>query len=373
MDADGCRRIAVVTGSRAEFGLLRPLMRAIRKYRDLKLQTIVTGTHLLPPHRTMDEVASEFSVDATVEMQRPGETGRFADARAMGRGVIGIAEHLERLKPDVVVVLGDRIEAFAGAAAGSIAGIRVAHIHGGDRAEGIADESIRHAVTKLAHIHFVATARSAERVIAMGEEPRTVHLVGSPALDDLPGFPPLTDVAYTALGSPEIVVLLHPLGRGERVEHDIARGILSACMDAGRVLVLDPNFDPGREGIVKAIESLKCPRRTHLPRAQFIGLLKRVRLIVGNSSAGLIECAALRLPCVNVGSRQAGRERAGNVFDVEDDRDDSAVAKAVLKALNSPRSTGRHPYGEGRSGERMASILASFEPAAHPLNKRISY
>lgn len=373
MNPDECSRVAVVTGSRAEYGLLRPVMRAIRKYRDLRLQTLVVGTHLLPPQRTIDEVAAEFTIDMTVEMQRPGETGRVADARALGRGVTGIAEALDHLRPDVVVVLGDRIEALAGASAAAVAGIRVAHIHGGDRAEGIADESIRHAITKLAHIHFVATARSAERVISMGEEPRTVHLVGSPALDDLSGFPPLSDEAYESLGRPEIVFLLHPLGRAEHVEFEVARTVLSACMDGGSTLALDPNFDSGREGIIRAIESLGCPRRPHLPRPQFIGLLKRARLLVGNSSAGLIEAAALRLPCVNVGSRQAGRDRAGNVFDVEDDRDESALARAIMKALNSPRSTGRHPYGEGRAGERIAAILASFEPDVHPLNKRITY
>ncbi|MEE9128733.1 MAG: UDP-N-acetylglucosamine 2-epimerase, partial [Phycisphaerales bacterium] len=149
--ADHRRTIAVVTGSRADYGLLRPVMRAIHDHADLQLRVIVTGVHLLPPAHTANEVARDFTIANTIAMQRPGECSRLEDAEALGRGVTGFAQRLSRHPVDVVLVLGDRIEALAAAAAASVGGIRVAHLHGGDRAEGIADEAIRHAITKLAH------------------------------------------------------------------------------------------------------------------------------------------------------------------------------------------------------------------------------
>lgn len=372
MDATRPRRIAVVTGSRAEYGLLRPVMRAIHDRPDLELRVVVTGTHLVLPARTLDEVAAEFEVEATVEMQREGETTPRDDARALGRGVTGLADAFEKIDPDVVLVLGDRIEALAAASAACVAGIRVAHLHGGDRAEGIADESIRHAISKLAHIHFPATAHSTERLIAMGEEPPAVHLVGSPAIDDLACFPPLDDHAYHALGRPEIVFLMHPLGRGAHVEEEWAGRVLVTCMSFGNLLALHPNHDPGREGILRAIESSGCAHRAHLPRAEFVGLLRRARLLVGNSSAGLIEGAAIGVRVVNIGPRQAGREMPGNVVDVPIE-DVEAVTAAILRSFDESRWSGKHPYGDGRTGVRAAGLLATLDPARHPLRKRNSY
>ncbi|MHC4220173.1 MAG: UDP-N-acetylglucosamine 2-epimerase, partial [Planctomycetota bacterium] len=277
------RTVAVVTGTRAEFGLLRPVMHAVRDHPDLDLRVVVTGTHLLQPQRTLDEVAAEFELDAVIPMQRPFAPGRLADAEALGRGVSGIAgwlgnEAVRRGAVDVVVVLGDRIEAFAAAAAAAVAGIRVAHLHGGDRAPGIADEGLRHAVTKLAHIHLPATERSAQRIRDMGEDPDRVHVVGSPAIDGLEEVPPLDDEAYDALGRPEIVFLLHPSGDEASREQDNAEGLLDICLRTGRVLAMHPNHDPGREGIVAAISVSTAPAREHLPRRDFIGLLRRARV-----------------------------------------------------------------------------------------------
>src|SRR5881394_2962134 len=174
----GSRTVAVVTGSRAEFGLLRPVMKAIAGHPALNLRVIVTGSHLLSPAETINDVKADFAIDATVAMQSivngqasEPPSGRLSDSASLGRGISGLAEVFSRLSPDVVVVLGDRIEAFAAAAAASVGGIRVAHIHGGDRAEGIADEAMRHAITKLAHLHLAATELSARRIVLMGEKP----------------------------------------------------------------------------------------------------------------------------------------------------------------------------------------------------------
>lgn len=370
----GRRTVAVVTGTRAEFGLLRSVMTAIRDHPDLDLRVAVTGTHLLAPEHTADEVAGEFEIAATIPMQRQGGTGRWEDAAALGRGVTGMSQWLARETPAVVLVLGDRIEAFAAASAASVGGIRVAHMHGGDRAAGIADEAIRHAVTKLAHVHLPATEESARRIAAMGEDPGRIHVVGSPAIDDLDDCPPLPEATFENLGRPEVVFLLHPTGGPAQREQARAARVLESCRTAGRVLALHPNHDPGREGIVTAITDAGGPNRAHLPRREFIGLLRRVRVLVGNSSAGLIEAAALGVTCINVGDRQAGRERPENVIDVADPAagDGGQLEAAIAGALAPSARSVEHPYGRG-AGPRTAEVLAAFDPDRHPLNKMNVY
>ncbi len=365
------RKIAVVTGTRAEWGLLRPVCSAIRAERGLALQVVAGGAHLLAPARTIDEVRAFAPALVEFPMQVAGESGRLADARALGRGIAVLADQFASIAPDVVVVLGDRIEAFAAASAAAIGGIRVAHIHGGDRAEGVADESMRHAITKLAHIHFPASAESAQRILGLGEHPSTVHLVGSPAIDGLADVAPLAGTRYAELGSPEFVVLLHPCGRDEPSEYADACDVLDAALAHGRVLALAPNSDPGRGGIVRAISERLGALRVadHLPREQFVGLLKRSELkaLVGNSSAGIIEASALGTRVVDVGTRQRGRERARNVVGcavVERD----AVMEAIAEAVMAPRRT-TSPYGDGTASTRIAAVLASFDASRHPIAK----
>jgi UDP-hydrolysing UDP-N-acetyl-D-glucosamine 2-epimerase len=368
-------RVAVVTGSRAEFGLLDPVMHAIEAHPALELLVLVTGAHLLTPGETRREVAARYQIAATIPMQRDGEpTSRPADAAALGRGVAGIAGALVEHRPGWVVVLGDRIEAFAAACAASVGGVPLAHLHGGDRAEGIADEAMRHAITKLAHLHLPATALSAERIIRMGENPANVHVVGSPAIDGLRDIAPMPGGEFGSLGSPEVVFLMHPLGRDRAVERGDALAALTALGNR-RVLALHPNNDPGREGILGAIESSGVRSVAHLPRERFIALCKRIApagAIVGNSSAGLIEASALGLPAVNIGRRQSGRERAGNVFDCQ--AQVGAIAGALDKALRSDRSGYASPFGDGRAGERVAALLAGADPADPGLlSKRCAY
>jgi UDP-hydrolysing UDP-N-acetyl-D-glucosamine 2-epimerase len=373
--APGVRRVAVVTGSRAEFGLLTPVMRAIERRPDLELAVIAAGSHLVPPATTYREVKAAFGarvVDA-VPMQVAGRTGRDADVEALGAGVARFGRAFARVKPDWVVVLGDRIEAFAAASAGSVGGFAVAHIHGGDRAEGVADEAMRHAITKLAHLHLAATDQSAARIVRMGERPELVRMVGSPAIDALSGIEPLADSDDAALGSPSILFLLHPVGRPAEHEETVATAALEAALrdpDA-RVLAMHPNLDAGREGILRAIAAAGAKHASrvkvmeHMARDRFVGLLKRMSrragVIVGNSSAALIEAAALRVPSVDIGPRQAGRERGANVVTAASETADQ-IAGAIAAARRLDLSGADHPYGDGRAGERIAAALADLNP-----------
>jgi UDP-hydrolysing UDP-N-acetyl-D-glucosamine 2-epimerase len=365
------RRVAVVTGTRAEFGLLKPVMHAVQAHTGLELLCIAAGSHLIQPAETFREVKAVFPIADSIPMQVAGRTGRAEDAESLGRGIGRFARSFDRLRPDWVVVLGDRIEAFAAAASASVSGIAVAHIHGGDRAEGIADEAMRHAITKLAHLHLAATEQSADRIRRMGERPERVFNVGSPAIDGLASVPPLGDDAWGALGRPSAVLLMHPIGRtDEQEEHAAALVLSSLRAHAGAVLALHPNHDPGREGILRALRGVEGSHgvhiAAHLPRERFIALLKRLAaspsgLLAGNSSAGLIEAAALRLPALDIGRRQSGRERPGNVVHVERESPDR-LAAGLREAGEIDRGAVQHPYGDGRAGERIAGLLAAVDP-----------
>tara|TARA_R110000868_G_scaffold119469_2_gene316742 strand:+ start:14409 stop:15713 length:1305 start_codon:yes stop_codon:yes gene_type:complete len=418
------RRVLVVTGTRAEFGLLRPVMKAVldrggdvggkitggtpvprgdgggngleaRSTGDggvgLELLVVAAGAHLVQPAVTFREVKAEFEVADSIPMQTAGRVGRQEDVEALGRGVSRFGRSFSMLDPDWVVVLGDRIEAFAAASAASIGGWALAHIHGGDRAEGVADEAMRHAITKLSNLHLPATEGSAERIVRMGEDPERVFVVGSPAIDGLSVIPALGDGAYGELGSPEVVVLMHPCGRGDDVEAAEMRKVLQA-VEGKRVLVMHPNLDPGRRGILEAIGEFvgggkntggtPVPRvsgsvvvREHLVRDVFVGLLKRVGLeggaLVGNSSSGLIECSAIGCPSVDVGDRQAGRERCdGMTVHV----DTAAGADGIAAAIDEIRSRGvvdgGHPYGDGTAGVAIARVLAEVDPTVEGFTRK---
>lgn len=241
------RRVAVVTGSRADFGLLRPVMAAVDAHHDLDLLAIAAGAHLIPPAVSFRDVKAQFPIADSIPMQKPGRTTRPDDAEALGTGVSRLTRSFGSLEPDWVVVLGDRIEAFAAAAAANVGGWALAHLHGGDRAEGVADESMRHAISKLAHLHLPATQASADRLVRMGEKPEHVHVVGSPAIDDLSTFEPMPEAEFAELGSPRAVVLLHPTGRPHEAEEHVTANLLDA-LAALKIepIVLAPNHDPGR-------------------------------------------------------------------------------------------------------------------------------
>lgn len=376
------RRIAIVTGSPADFGLLAPVMSAVQAHPDLELLVIAAGAHLIPPADTFREVKAAFPVADSVPMQVAGRIGRFDDAEALGKGIARFARSFQGLEPDWVVVLGDRIEAFAAASAASVGGWALAHIHGGDRAPGVADEAMRHAITKLAHLHLAATDESAERIARMGEPAQRIHMVGSPAIDALASIPPLDDDAFRALGSPRHLFLMHPVGRSDEQEEHAAAEALAALAETGApFLAIGPNTDPGRRGIVRAIEASGARTEARMPRQTFVGLLKRLAAgaagpgadargaLVGNSSAGLIEAPALGVPVVDVGGRQEGRQRPPAVQHASENRD--AIGAAIRRALGASPAAATL-YGDGHTAERIAGILASIDPHARAITRKLS-
>ncbi|MEM8782946.1 MAG: UDP-N-acetylglucosamine 2-epimerase [Planctomycetota bacterium] len=353
------RHVAVVTGTRADYGLLYPVARAIDQHPALELRLVATGTHLLT--RSLGDLA--FPVAAKVTMQKRGRVGRTHDAKALGRGVSGLTEAFAALTPDFVLVLGDRIEAFAAASAASVMGVRVAHLHGGDRAEGVADEAMRHAITKLAHLHLPATPRSARRIVRMGEPHDTVHVVGSPAIDELDSVAPASD-------APRVLVLQHPIGDDDGTERKRMAATLAATAKHAR-LVFAPNHDPGRNGILAAIADADVDPVEHVPRRRFISLLKAADVIVGNSSAGLIEAAACKTPCVNIGPRQNGRDQPNSVVNAT--YSTRSIAAAIRGAERLDRRRFRHPYGKGDTGRRVSELLAELDFDRLPVRKQNSY
>lgn len=362
MNESGQHKVMVVTGTRAEFGLLRPVMHAIHAHPALELYVVAAGSHMVQPAVTFREVKAEFAIADSIPMQTAGKVGRLHDVESLGKGIARFGRSYDMNNPDMVVVLGDRIEAFAAASAASVGGIPLAHIHGGDRAEGVADEAMRHAITKLAHVHFPASNMSAKRIVKMGEDPAHVYVVGSPAIDGLDAINPLGDGAFVELGSPEVVVLMHPIGREDEEEAGAMRTVLESVNDK-RVLVLHPNLDPGRRGIMEAIESapIDVQVRAGLPRDQFVGLLKRVGalggVLVGNSSAGLIEAAALGCPSVDIGDRQSGRERCEG-WTIHAKESVESIRDAMEKVMQPGIERAAHPYGDGTSGVQIADLIA---------------
>jgi UDP-hydrolysing UDP-N-acetyl-D-glucosamine 2-epimerase len=268
---------------------------------------------------------------------------------------------LEELKSDIVLVVGDRVEAFAAAAAGHIAGCVVAHVHGGDRALGQVDDSLRHAITKLAHVHFPATTRSARRIVRLGEDDWRIHAVGSPGLDDLPATRRSSARRFDGL------LVLHPVDPDDDVEFARAQRVVRAMRSTPlrRIVVVQPNNDPGAGGIIRCWrEHSGDPRielRRSVPRDEFLALMRDAAVMVGNSSSGIIEAASFGTPVIDVGPRQRGRERSQNVTNVP--YSERSIRQALLHIWNDGRPIRfpkRNVYGRAGAGRRIAGALSNL-------------
>jgi UDP-hydrolysing UDP-N-acetyl-D-glucosamine 2-epimerase len=354
------RNICFVTGTRAEYGLMQTTLRAIKGHSKLNLQVIATGMHLSREHgNTVREIPR---VDAIVPWK-----GNLAVAT--GNATAKLATAFEKLKTDIVLVVGDRVEAFAGATAGHLSGRIVAHIHGGDRALGQVDDALRHAITKLAHVHFPATPASAERIAKLGEDAWRIHLVGAPGID---GIAKLASKRRTK--GRFALLVLHPAEGDDALEATRTRIVLDGLKLSGvpRVEIIYPNNDPGSAGIVRALAG--HPAHKSLSRPEFLALLRDSAVLVGNSSGGIIEAASFGTPVVDIGPRQAGRAHGNNVVHV--DYDARQIARAIRQFTGdgwSVRFPAQNVYGGAGTGRKIADVLARLIITPELRRKLIAY
>lgn len=383
------RKICVVVGSRANYSSIKSAMRAITAHPDLKLQLIVGASALLDRFGSVVEViqADGFKPDANVSMIIEGESPGTM-AKSTGLGLLELPTLFDQLQPDVVITVGDRFETMATAIAAAYMNIPLAHTMGGE-VSGSIDESVRHAVTKLAHIHFPASRPAAERIIRMGEDPETVHVVGCPRIDIVDEIArddghSLDEswLEYEGVGGHVnldeafLLVAQYPVtseyGQGE---HQVTETLMALQQLEMPTIMLWPNADAGSEDVARGMRKFREHNRhdyirfyKNFPVETFVRLMLRCACMVGNSSAAIREGAFQGVPAVNVGTRQTGRERGRNVIDVDHDR--QQIADAVHRQLDEGRYPPDPIYGDGHAGQRIADILA-----ACPLRiqKRITY
>lgn len=375
------RRVCYISGTRADFGLMRSTLLAVRDHADLELSVIATGMHLSPVFgSTVDEIeATGLRIIARVAVPLEPATGATM-ARNIGVMLGAFVDALEVDRPDIILLLGDRGEMLAGALAGLHLNIPVVHIHGGERS-GTVDEPVRHAISKLSHLHFTATREARERLIRMGEREDTVHVTGAPGLDGL-AEAALPDRATIALGHgldpdrPFALMVYHPVLQEAVTAADDTRRILKALSDAGlQSLALMPNADAGSDGVrtalIEAGSAAGLTVLTHLARPDFIAAMARADVMIGNSSAGIIEAASFGTPVLNVGPRQNLRERNSNIVDVPST--DKALAEGLAGLLAGGRYPAQNLYGDGRAAARIAGLLATVSLDAALLMKVNGY
>ncbi len=368
------RRVLVATGSRAEYGLLRPLLQQLRTSATLRPHLLACGMHLAARFgATIEEIArDDLAPIARVDVLYARES-RDAMARYVADTISATTTVLAEVDPDLVVVLGDRAEILGVSLASAYSNRALVHIHGGDLSMGGHDETARHLITHLAHLHFPATTTSASRLRALGQEPWRIHVTGALGVDAIAAVrpsPASTAALLARLGlegdGPLVLVVQHPVTSQARSAGAQMRATLRAVTSTGyRALVIHPNADTGAQAMIGAIAAAtnRSERLRSVPslsHEEYVTLLRAADVLVGNSSSGIIEAPSVGLPAVNVGIRQAGRERAGNVLDVGHDPRQIATAigraigdRAVRRRLRNLRS----PYGDGHAARRMVRIL----------------
>jgi GDP/UDP-N,N'-diacetylbacillosamine 2-epimerase (hydrolysing) len=372
------RRICVVTGTRAEYGLLRWTMEAIRANSALELQVLVTGMHLSPEFGlTYREIEKDgFRIDERVEMLLSSDTPQGL-VKSMGVGMIGFADALTRLAPDMLLLLGDRFEIFSVAAAAMVARIPIAHAHGGEATEGLIDESIRHSITKMSHLHFVATEEYRGRVVQLGEDPSRVFNVGGLGIDnivklELLGREELEKSLGLRFRARNLMVTFHPV----TLESATSRAQMTELLEAltalrnTTLILTKPNADTDGRVIIDMLDDF-ADRYEHahvftsLGQLLYLSCLAQVDAVVGNSSSGLTEAPTFRKATVNIGDRQRGRVQAASVIDCAAERDaiSAAIARAYSPGFQSSLPSVRNPYGEGGSAARIVDELARVELA----------
>lgn len=371
------RRIAVVTATRAEYGLLQCLLERLRDDELVELQLVVSGTHLSERFGlTVRQIEADgFNIAARVPLPLDDDSA-LGVTRALAAATTGLGEALQALSPDLVVLLGDRYEMLAAAQAAMVARIPIAHLHGGEATEGAIDEAIRHAISKMAQLHFVAAEPFRQRVIQLGEAPERIWTVGATGLDNIARVALLDEAALQAdLGMafqrPLFLMTYHPETLSQDAPGPALRAALEVLLETGGSVVLTgANADAGSLSIRREAERLAAERPQRLRLVESLGVRRYLSLmaiadaVVGNSSSGLIEAPAMGTPTVDIGARQRGRPRAPSVLHCEADAPAirAAVAQALSPAHRALAAQRQTPYGEAGAAERIAAVLRS-----HPL------
>lgn len=376
-------------GGRANYSSIKSAISAINKHPELELQIVLGGAALYEKYGDMEKILAQdgFQVTEKINMLVEGNAPT-AMVKTVGMGLLGLADVFEHLEPDFVIVIGDRYEIMAPTIAAAYMNIPVVHTMGGE-VTGTIDESIRHAITKFAHIHFPANKESGERIIKMGEDPDKVFVVGCPRIDtvkkilDSDSTPP-QDIfqKYGGVGTtfdlskPFIVISQHPVTTEYRAAgNQIDETIYGAIETGLPIIILWPNADAGTEGIARGIRTFREKNANavlhafkNLPIEYYVRLLNNTVCLVGNSSSGIREGAFIGTPCVNVGTRQEGRERGSNVMDVMCER--SQITKAIYKQISHGKYESENIYGDGTAGIKIAEILSKVQVN---VQKKITY
>ncbi len=370
------RKICVITGTRAEYGLLYWLMKEIDAADELELQLVATGMHLSPEFGlTYKQIEQDgFAIDSKIEMLLSSDT-TVGISKSMGLAMIGFAEAFEKLSPDIIVILGDRYEIFCAATSATVARIPIAHLHGGERTEGAIDESIRHAITKMSHLHFTATEEYRNRVIQLGEQGDRVFNVGAAGIDNIRRLTLLSRAAFEEsigfnLGNRNLLITFHPVTLEKSTAEAQFQNLLSVLdeLEETHLLFTKANADTDGRIINTMIDSYvaqhpeKSIAHNSLGSLRYLSAIHYMNGVIGNSSSGILEVPSFRVGSINIGDRQKGRIRADSVIDCDSDIESIRAALEVLfsKNFKEKLSTIVNPYGEGGVAAKITEIIRGF-------------
>ena len=370
------RKICIITGTRAEYGLFYWLLKEIEADKELELQLIVTGMHLSPEFGlTYKEIEKEFKINKKIEMLLSSDTA-IGISKSMGLAQISFAESYDELKPDIVIVLGDRYEIFSATSAAMIAKIPIAHLHGGEKTEGAFDESIRHSITKMSHLHFTAAEEYKNRVIQLGEHPSRVFNVGGMGIENIKRLKLLSKDEFEKsiefkLNIKNILVTFHPVTLENSTAKEQFQQLLDAIdeLEDTNIIFTKANSDTDGRVINQMIDeyvtknSHKSIVFTSLGQLRYLSSLQYVDAVVGNSSSGLAEAPSFKIGTINIGDRQKGRIKASSVIDCEPNKDSilKSFEKLYSKEFQETLKTTINPYGNGCASKKIVEILKNVD------------
>lgn len=370
------RKILYITGTRADYGLMHETLKLLNNHENIQLDVVTTGMHLMEEFGCSVNEIKKDNFNLHIINQTFIKDDEQSMSLFIGNLINDLTKLMSKLKPDIVLLLGDRGEMLAGAIVASYLQIPIAHIHGGDVSSTV-DDSTRHAITKLANIHFPATEKSASRIKQMGENPENIFVVGAPGLDSIIKFKNKIDICYLNekynLKKDFILVLQHPVSlEVEDSAFQISQTLSAVTSTDYQIILVYPNADAGGRAMINKIDEYDVDTYKNIPHDDFIGLLGLASILIGNSSSGIIESSSFKLPVINIGTRQQGREKASNVVDVDYDCNEILNAIKFIES-NEFKDILNHcenPYGDGKASERICRILNDIKLDKELLNKQ---